>query len=267
MTEEMNSVILFKIRNDLKNYIIKNNLKSLVLGISGGIDSAIIAAIVKPICKELNVSLIGMSLPSSSNKECEIIRANNIMNNFCSLQYERNIDSLYQEFLKYYPEDISKIRRGNIKARIRMITLYDMAQATKGLVLSTDNYTEYWLGFWTLHGDVGDYGMIQELFKTEVYELAQYIVDKELKDIESKKALQECIDAVPTDGLGITESDMESIGLPTYKEIDERLRYYLYNKFEPIKDCPIIKRIENTIYKRTGTINHTIKRDSKGDII
>jgi len=66
-----------------------------------------------------------------------------------------------------------------MKARIRMILLYDLAGGNDGMVLSTDNYTEYLLGFWTLHGDVGDFGMIQSLWKTEVYDMVEWIRDNE----------------------------------------------------------------------------------------
>lgn len=57
------------------------------------------------------------------------------------------------------------------QARCRMMYLYDIASRHKGLVMSTDNQTEYQLGFWTIHGDVGDFDPIQDLWKTEVYEL------------------------------------------------------------------------------------------------
>lgn len=69
------------------------------------------------------------------------------------------------------------IANGNIQARCRMIHLYDIASIRKGLVMSTDNQTEYQLGFWTIHGDVGDFDPIQDLWKTEVYGLANYLQD------------------------------------------------------------------------------------------
>ena len=90
-----------------------------------------------------------------------------------------------------------KIRMGNIKARLRMIYLYNLASKSNGLVLSTDNFTEYMLGFWTLHGDVGDFGIIQKVLKgLELYDIARYL------DVP-----QEIIDAKPDDGLGIAGGD------------------------------------------------------------
>jgi NAD+ synthetase len=263
----MNQELLLKyLREETRKYIIANNIKSLVLGVSGGFDSAIVAAIVNPICEELNIPLIGMSLPSNTNKDEEIERANNIIKYFCKkipFSMELDIHDMYANFVNLLSNEhleMNKIRKGNIKARIRMILLYDKAQETSGMVLSTDNYTEYLLGFWTLHGDVGDFGIIQNLYKTELYELAQHIVDNHTIDCNKKKALQACIDATPTDGLGITESDMESIGLPTYKEIDERLQYYMDGGQE-IENCPIYSRMIKTNYKRENPYNLAIKRN------
>jgi len=72
------------IRKELKTYIQENNLKSLILGVSGGIDSALCAVLAKPVCDELNIPLIGRSLPSSSNKSVENSRAALIGKYFCT---------------------------------------------------------------------------------------------------------------------------------------------------------------------------------------
>ncbi len=157
-----------------------------------------------------------------------------------------------------YDNDTShlmKLRQGNVKARTRMVYLYDLAQKYQGLVLSTDNYTEYLLGFWTLHGDVGDYGMIQNLWKTEVYAMSQYIIDNELKTPERKKALQDCVDAVPTDGLGITSSDLEQLGAPSYNEVDKLLQEYIKSPKNSDKENPVIRRHLNSAYKRNNPFN------------
>jgi len=84
--------------------------------------------------------------------------------------------------------------------------LYGIAGIRKGLVLSTDNYTEFLLGFWTLHGDVGDLAMIQNFWKEEVYQMAEFLCEE-----ENVVGLQECIEAIPTDGLGISNSDLDQI--------------------------------------------------------
>jgi len=254
------------IRGELKNYIQNAGLKSLVIGVSGGIDSALCIFLARPVCKELGIDLLGISLPSSTNKEDETKRAKDI-GRCCNKFAELSIDSYCREFFVNMrecsgPEDTKlKIQMGNVKARVRMILLYDAAQIEKGMVLSTDNYTEYLLGFWTLHGDVGDYGMIQSLWKTEVYKMAQWIIDNELDDAVEKLRLKKCIDAVPTDGLGITNSDLDQIGVDSYEEVDKILK----NRNIPISsemdesDKKVIMRLRNTEFKRNNP--HNISRD------
>lgn len=253
--------VISKIIHFTSDYIIKNKIESLVLGISGGIDSAVVACLASYVCKETNANLIGVEMHHSSNKTEEVARAKRISCNFADNIITNPIDNLIKSFASelYTYMDIltfdEKIRLGNIKARIRMIILYHYAHKNNGIVLSTDNYSEYLLGFWTLHGDVGDFGMIQNLFKTEVYEIAKFCVDRfELKgEFKKAKALKECINAVPTDGLGITTSDFDQIDISSYEEID----YFLLNSTEI--DNPINRKYRETIFKRNNPIN--IKRN------
>lgn len=112
--------------------------------------------------------------------------------------------------------------------------LYDIASRHKGLVMSTDNQTEYQLGFWTIHGD---FDPIQDLWKTEVYELAKWISNR-YKNIEhhhtimtgagsKSDAIELSIALTPTDGLGISNSDLEQIGAKSYDEVDDILSRYI----------------------------------------
>lgn len=217
------------IRGMFRDYIIQNRLQAAVLGVSGGIDSTVCCALARPVCNELEIPLIGRSIPISTNKEDEIQSAKMVGEAFChdfaevDLSYVCGVVSTSVCNPTLTDGFKSKIRNGNIKARLRMILLYDLAQANKGIVLSTDNFTELLLGFWTLHGDVGDLGMIQNLWKTEVYELAKHL-QTEGKEVE---ALQVSIDATPTDGLGITNSDLDQLGVATYEEADKILKIWL----------------------------------------
>jgi len=174
------------IRKILRRYLSENNLKSLVVGISGGIDSALTVALAKPVCDELKIPLIGRSITIETNKEDEIKRAKAVGKDFVTDFKEVDLTEGFKILAGMLTEEDNeengsvafKIRRGNIKARTRMVYLYDLAAKNQGMVLSTDNYTELLLGFWTLHGDVGDYGMIQNLWKTEVYAMSRYIVSQ-----------------------------------------------------------------------------------------
>ena len=261
-------VIAQNIRQDLKMYLHAfSNLKSLVIGVSGGIDSAICCALARPVCDEMGVKLIGRSLPIETNKEDELNRARNIGEHFCHdfkeipLGFNATWNAIIQnddvvvdheqtteEFVKE-----TLIRKGNLKARMRMIYLYDLAHKNKGMVLSTDNYTEYLLGFFTLHGDHNDYGMCQMMFKTEVYDLATYIANNECRG-DSTDAIMDCVRAIPTDGLGISDGgDLDQIGVDSYDEVDKRLIMYI-NDNKEIVNCPVIERHRKTEFKRKWPI-------------
>jgi NAD+ synthetase len=253
-------------------------IKALILGISGGVDSAVVAALGRKICDVLAkenriVNLSGYCLSIMGNKPDEISRANSVGKEYCDIFTESALDKTFIDLLMgidyslyarhaMHRDDLThaeKVRLGNIKARTRMTFLYNKANEQEGLVLSTDNLTEYYLGFWTLHGDVGDLGLIQELWKTEVFGMAEDI---------GQPVLQ-CANAVPTDGLGITNSDIDQL-LPTwtpemgsyidaYKVVDDILIGYLNGTYSGPEDHPVIQRYEASKFKRTNPVN--IKRD------
>lgn len=268
-------IMVGNIRKELETYITEKGIKSLVLGISGGIDSAICAALARPVCDKLNIPLIGRSIPISTNTSEERDRAEMVGNAFCTdFDEDYQLEGIYSDFWSVMEpagwdlEDSREaFRKGNLKARMRMILLYDLAQLHRGMVLSTDNYTELLLGFWTLHGDVGDYGMIQRLWKSEVYGMAEYLTTTLLHN--EAQALQSCIDCQATDGLGITNTDLDQImpgwegsSRDGYNQVDHILFSYLIGVKEingsPIEDHPVIKRHIASGFKRTNPFN--IKR-------
>lgn len=260
-----------KIRKNLATYILTNRRNSLVVGISGGIDSALIAALASPICKEIGIPLIGRSITIESNKSDEIARALKVGECFCSDFAEVDLTDRFKAFYDGSVVDTGdQTDRGNAKARARMIYLYSLARKNSGLVLSTDNWTEMLLGFWTLHGDVGDLGMIQDLPKTEVYNMAEALAAKE-PTVKAKEALLDCIKANATDGLGISETDLDQI-MPDwrerhattrsgYVEVDDRLSAWMRRKADPnfpstvITHDPIINRNIATEGKRAAPVN------------
>lgn len=253
--------------NEMKTYLIDNDLKAMIVGVSGGIDSALTTALAHFVRKEIGVKVIARSITIESNKQDEIDRARRVGEAFADDFREVDLTEAYRAFLPKIVEDFNsqqenlkfKIRKGNIKARMRMIYLYDIAAKNSGLVLSTDNYTELLLGFWTLHGDVGDFGPIQQLWKTEVYELARYIAENKVENAQQSEALRKCIEAVPTDGLGITNSDLDQLGAASYKEVDQILMKYLYEGDKSLEKHPVIQRHLATTFKRNNPYN--ISRD------
>lgn len=236
--------------SETKKYLLDNNLKAMVLGISGGIDSTVTAAICHEVSKQTSIPLIGRSLPIK-NKNDEFNTSKLAGEAFCNDFKVVNLIDSYNIMREttcdnedYHDTPIS---RGNIQARLRMIYLYNLASIHNGLVMSTDNQTEYQLGFWTIHGDVGDFDPLQDLWKTEVYGLVEWILNKYAEDVMSAgaggflekeeeylhicEALKQSIRLIPTDGLGISNSDLDQIGAKSYAEVDAILQDFLaYNE-------------------------------------
>jgi len=231
------TLVADSIRDRLSKYVADHNLKALVLGVSGGVDSAVCAALARPVCDLHGIDLVGRSITIASNKRGEITRAQLVGEAFCTDFKEIDLGDEFASLVKILIEDDEpgdltherRVRRGNLKARLRMIRLYDLASKHGGMVLSTDNLTELLLGFWTICGDVGDYGMIQKLWKSEVYAVARSLCRafEAEKRSDRSEALQACIAAVPTDGLGVTDSDLDQFGASDYEEVERILKTWL----------------------------------------
>lgn len=257
---ELNYEHVFNVLVDkTAEYVTSNNLKVMVLGISGGIDSTVVAAICHEVSKKTDIPLIGRSLPIKNKEDefsvselvgeafCDEFKVFNLSNSYKASLFDLCADAGLIKDCKgydwYWVSDLEEltgrtpIANGNLQARCRMKHLYDIASIRKGLVMSTDNQTEYQLGFWTIHGDVGDFDPIQDLWKTEVYELARWLVtryqniaefpNRECWENRAWKAIVESIKLIPTDGLGISNSDLEQIGAKSYDEVDDILSRYI----------------------------------------
>ena len=267
----MKEISIKKLCESTRLFYETNFLRSSIIGISGGIDSAVVAALIDISCA--NTCLIGRSIPIISNKKDEIRRAQMVGEAFCQdfktvgkyrllLTYMCFKLLLYSEkpyrlSNKQDPID-KKIRLGNLKARMRMIYLYHLAHLNKGIVLSTDNFTEYLLGFWTLHGDVGDFGPIQNAWKTEVYELAGILIHEYTKggvqySPQKAEALYECAKATPTDGLGVTDTDLQQLGATSYEVVDHTLKKYLDQQQVYVE--AVVDRHLKSDYKRLNPFN------------
>lgn len=217
----------------MSNYILQNNLKAIILGISGGIDSTVAACLASIACSSTKIPLIGRSLPTYTNNLEELNIARLVGQAFCDNFKEVSIEKLYSKFvneLEVNEEKMIPLQLGNIKARIRMIYLYNLASINKGCVLDTSNRTEHEIGFFTIHGDVGDLNCgLMYLWKTQIYELAKYLADEVADENNSKYyALMESINLTPTDGNGISSSDCEQFELENYKQVDDVLETMYY---------------------------------------
>ena len=255
--EKQLAKLIANIREIVADYVGKNRLNALILGMSGGIDSTLCAALLKPVCDQLEIPLIGRSIAIETNGKDEIERSLLAGKSFChDFQFMDLTDTFYENCKNLISLDdslLSKMRKGNMKARMRMIILYDLAQLHRGIVISTDNYTEFLTGFWTLHGDVGDYAPIMSLWKTEVYNVSKYLLQE--CNEQQRHALQQCIDATPVDGLGISNSDCEQLKVANYYEADHLFYQYFVEKKEELIAHPLIKRFYASSFKRINPIH------------
>jgi len=258
----------------LIQYLRRENIQKLIIGISGGIDSMVSVAIARAAVDTVrHVRIYGRYLPIECARTTEEIaveldRVADVGRLFCDNFKVHSMDVAFRQLmpeLEHIKSDPrgpftfdDKVRRGNVMARLRMIQLFHIAHELDGMVLSTDNLTEYYLGFWTLHGDVGNYGSIQNLWKTEVYGIAGYLIDlyrtPPVNAQEEANAIAACYDAIPTDGLGITDSDFAQIGVNSYSTADMIIIDYLSRR-NLHENHPIIQRLERSEFKRRDPCN------------
>lgn len=272
----------------LRKYSKAFNIDNVVIGMSGGVDSALAAALFK----NAGWAVHGVTMPIHQNPR-ETDLGNMAINSLGAKDYNVDLSTLYDETrwrLYNVDGDLGDddctdhavlIRRGNIRARLRMVTLYDLAAKVGGLVASTDNFSELASGFWTLHGDTGDLAPIQSLYKSwEVPMLAK------LNGVP-----EEIWRATPTDGLGISSGDESQFGF-SYLELDimlselqklhdkNNLRCYAFDK---LKNCLkikegtredtvldlVTKRIKNTWFKRKNPFNldHPLELKKRYDFL
>ena len=234
------------ISNWIKNYVDNMPTKagSLVIGISGGIDSSVSSTL----SAMTGIKTIVLSMPikqKSHQHDLSIKHQEWLVKNFKNVEaHTINLDELFLAFNASLSKFDNEHGMANSRARLRMTTLYQVAAANKGIVVGTGNKVEdFGVGFYTKYGDGGvDISPIADCNKTQVWELG-----KELG------ILQEIIDAPPTDGLWDDgRTDEGQLGL-SYKEIEEaminensknrdkyiQIRKANLHKMEPIPVCKI----------------------------
>ena len=210
----------------LSDYAMKAKAKGFVVGVSGGIDSATTSTL----CAETGLKVTLLNMPISQAKD-QLNRGLKHMNAL-SERYPNvsvlsvPLDGVFDAFksaqtLTAPEEELTHLALANSRARLRMSTLYYVAQCTSSLVAGTGNKVEdFGVGFYTKYGDGGvDLSPIADLTKTEVWDLGKYLgVD------------QEIIDAPPTDGLwGDNRSDEDQIGA-TYRELEWAMQMHEAHK-------------------------------------
>jgi NAD+ synthase len=197
----------------IKDRVTAAGCKGAVLGISGGIDSAVVAVLCK---RAFPQNTLSINLPCYSNVEDQQ-HAKLVADKF-SIPYKViNLDGIYDNFMKLLPQDktdpiLNRLSQSNLKVRLRMVTIYYHANRLNYMVVGSSNRSELSIGYFTKWGDGGvDIMPIGNLVKRQVVELAQYL------DIP-----EEIINKPPSAGLWQGQTDESEMGL-TYKELDAYL--------------------------------------------
>ena len=232
------------ISNWIKSYATSNNFESLVIGISGGIDSAVTSTL----SAKTGLKTIVANMPILDHKitnDRGMSHIHWLKENFENVEdLKIDLSDVFKNFKSALNKNNSEHGYANSQARIRMATLYQIAASNNGIVVGTGNKVEdFGVGFYTKYGDGGvDISPIADCNKTEVWELG-----KELG------ILKEIIDAPPTDGLwddgrtdegqlGFNYSELEdAMGNPNspHREQYEKIRNQNLHKMEPIPVCKI----------------------------
>ena len=250
---------------ETSKYLADHRLKTMVLGLSGGIDSTVTAAVCHEVVKRNpDLKFIGVSMPCTTNSVEENDSASKAMKAFCTEYWVENLQAQYLLMKATCEQHYAStaLSQGNIKARLRMIYLYNIASVTGGMVMDTDNLTEHYLGFWTIHGDVADYNPIGGLWKHEVYALCKYLFTEVFTDTNDARyqALKSAYDIMPTDGNGVSAGgDMAQIAPGhTYEEVDDILKSYISKKNEPEAQAAEVERL-NKVYG-ADTVERVLNR-------
>jgi NAD+ synthase len=213
-----------ELTNKLTNFICSKveeaNAKGVVLGLSGGIDSSLVATLcVKALG---NDKVLGVIMPEKNSNPQDKEHAELLANQLGIKYTVSDITDILKSFGAggYIPtKEFDKMADGNLKPRIRMCILYYFANKNNLLVAGTSNKSEIYMGYGTKYGDLGsDFLLIGNLFKTEVRELSKYL-----------GVPDEIINKAPSAGLWKGQTDEKELGI-TYELLDKVLLAIEQNK-------------------------------------
>ena len=203
---------------------------SLIIGVSGGIDSAVTSAL----CAKTGFKTIAVSMPIKQNPsqhDLSIRHLKWLQDKFTNVEIITiELDDVFKSFELTMTSFNNKLAFANSRSRLRMVTLYQIAQANNGIVVGTGNKVEdFGVGFYTKYGDGGvDISPIADCTKTDVWNMGK-----------SLEVINEIIEAAPTDGLwDDSRNDESQLGL-TYKQIEEAMNNNnskYYDKYLKIRE-------------------------------
>lgn len=237
MEDKINQIVKW-----LQEQVKTTGVKGLLVGLSGGLDSAVVTNLIKRACPDDSLAVIMpiQSNPSDMTDADKIVQQSEI--DFMNVDLTHSHDVMYTTIKKELDkhklrnEEQNQIADANLRARLRMSTLYTIATNHQYLVVGTDNAAEWYTGYFTKYGDGAvDIQPIIDLTKQEVKEMAMYL------GVPSS-----VVDKQPSADLWEGQTDEEEMGT-TYANIDA----YLLGKEIPIKDKQTIEKLHNqTKHKR-----------------
>ena len=247
--------IYLALKLGVSDYLIKTGFQKVVLGLSGGIDSAVTCAIAADACKSKNV--LGVLMPSEFSSDGSVndakSLAKNLGINYDIVQINKPFDVLNKNLSSLFKNTQFDVTEENMQSRIRGLILMAISNKQNRLLLSTGNKSEMAMGYCTLYGDMnGAIGVLSDVPKTIVYKLADYINrEKEIIPIESIKK-------TPSAELRPNQKDSDS--LPDYSTLDSILKLYIQDHksteeiimlgYERNMVIEIIRKVNLNEYKR-----------------
>jgi NAD+ synthetase len=214
----------------IQEYIKKCGFKGVVIGESGGIDSAVVTALAADALGGKRVA--GITMPSQYSSKGSYEDSEILCDNFGVVLYNYQIKDIYtamlQQFNYIFPKSIPGLAEENLQARIRGQILMTFSNRYGYLVLSTGNKSELSVGYCTIHGDMaGGLAPISDLYKMEVYAVAKYI-----NKLHGKEMIpQVIIDKEPSAELAPNQRDVDS--LPPYPVLDALLKFFIEGEVLP----------------------------------
>ena len=251
---EIPKIDLEKTKSDIvefiKSKVSEANSDGIAIGLSGGIDSTLVAYLT---CEAVGPDRVfGIVMPSSTTPTEDKIHGIQIAQHLGIDYKEIAIDSILNEFLSVTQLDNDNLAIGNLKARIRMSTLYYYANFKNYLVIGTGNKSEILIGYFTKHGDGAcDMEPIGDLYKSEVFKLS-----------ESLNISEEILNKPPRAGLWENQTDEDEIGM-SYALLDEIL--YLYTE-KDMKNTEIAQKLDISIDDVDMIIAKVIRSEHKSKV-
>ena len=239
----------------LRDYVLKNNFKSVILGISGGIDSALVAALASDAIGADKVH--GIAMPSKYSSQHSLSDAKELASNI-GLNYRIiEITPMVANMIENLRVD--GLAEENLQARVRGLTLMALSNQEGHLVLATGNKSELAVGYSTMYGDaVGGFAPIKDLYKTQVWQLATWRNELAMLQGQTPPIPESSIKKEPSAELAPNQKDSDS--LPEYKLLDQILSIYIDEDggrpaalaagFDPLLVDKVVGLVDRAEYKR-----------------